>query len=203
VKIVIFGSTVMTAKVCRLLKEEHDIVGYIPSVKPNFPGDMSEFKRIQQLPEDYDIKLSIQFDRKIKKLENAFNLHTGILGDWGGCDILYHTLKSGHHEQGLTFHGLTSEYDYGPIISKVTYPVFTDDTPVTLYERMLNITPGFCTTALRTLENIGLDRVSECHQVKPRIFKRKVDIDPEGLEEYKQTYYRIYERLKLLGEINE
>lgn len=193
----------MTAKVCKLLKHSHDIVGYIPSVSPNFPGDMSSFKRLQEIPEYYDVKLSIQFDRKIKNLENSFNLHTGLLGDWGGCDILYHTIKNNHHEQGLTFHGLTSEFDYGPIVSKITYPVFPEDTPVTLFERMLNISPEFCKSALTTLENIGLDNAHRCTQIKPRIFKRRVDIDPTELREYEQTYHEIYERLKLLGEINE
>jgi methionyl-tRNA formyltransferase len=202
-KIIIFGSTVMTARVCNLIRDDHEIVGYIPSVKPNFPGDMSSFKRISKNLPDHDIKISVQFDRKIKNLENSFNLHTGLLGDWGGCDILYHTIKQQHYEQGLTFHGLTSEFDYGPIVSKITYPVLEGDTPATLYERMLNIAPTFCRSALLTLENIGLDNVQHCKKNKPRIFKRKVDVDPLELEEYKKTYHKIYEKLKLLGEIYE
>ena len=68
---------------------------------------------------------------------------------------------------------MTCDYDYGPIISKITYPVFDDDKVVDLYEKIINITPGFVMTSLALLDNIGLENVNDkCLSTKPRLFTK-------------------------------
>lgn len=181
------GSTYLTAKTCELLlsTKEHELVGYLPNQKPaTVPGKMPI--PVASGDQFYDIKLSVQYDMKIKSVDRAFNVHTGILPDWGGTDILYHTLKNKAKEQGLTFHAITDQLDYGPIVSKITYPVFKDDSMIDLYQRLAIICPHFVLSSLRLLESIGIERARECYQEKPTIYRRG-SVSQEDLEEYGKT----------------
>ena len=143
-RILLLGSTVLSAAVEAALPE---VVGHVPSVKPAFPGRM----RSPVVPETtpHDIKLSVQFDRKVVDIGNAYNLHTGLLPHYGGVDILHHTLENGDRQQGLTFHAMSDRFDAGPIISTITYPVLRADGVVELYQRMLAIAPTFCPVLAR------------------------------------------------------
>ncbi len=181
-KILIYGSTYLTQKVCCVLNKKYELVGYVPSSKPFIRGQMT----IPEAGENviHDIKLSIQYDKKIHNIDNAFNVHTGLLPEWGGCDILYHTLKKKSMEQGVTFHKMTHEIDYGPILSRMTYPVFEQDTVFTLYERLAAILPGFVLNALEVLENIGFEAANQCRMKKPQMYRRG-SIPQEDQEAYK------------------
>ena len=116
---------------------------------------------------------------------------------YGGVDILYHTLKSfGVYEQGITFHKMSRDFDYGQIISKVTYPACSRDTVLDLYKRLDAICPNFVLSSLKLLEILSEDDINKCYAEKPRIFKRG-KIDPEDDQEYKETLVELrnqYER---------
>lgn len=167
-KILIFGSTYITQKVVEhLLSRYFNIVGYVPSLVTSFPGKMPVEIREPNYP--HDIKLSIQYDQKIEDTDNAFNLHTGLLPDYGGCNILYHTIENGELEQGLTFHRMTEKFDEGPIIAKIVYPVLATDTIVDLYDKVATLAPKFTELCLGLLNWQG-------HTIKPRFYYRS-DID--------------------------
>ena len=146
---------------------------------------------------DHDIKLSLQYNKRIDNIENAFNVHTGLLPMYGGVDILYHTLKSfGVYEQGVTFHKMSRDFDYGQIVSKVTYPACSRDTVLDLYKRLDAVCPNFVLRSLKLLEVLSEDDINRCYAEKPRIFKRG-KIDPEDDQEYKDTLIELrkqYER---------
>ena len=116
-------------------------------------------------------------------IKNAYNVHTGLLPLWGGSDILYHTLKNKALEQGLTFHKMTERFDYGPILSKITYPVFPQDTILDLYERVTLICPYFVASSIKLLQSIGLRKSKQCVEDKPTFYLRG-KIAPEDKANY-------------------
>ena len=167
-KILICGSSYLTKRIIDYISPYYNLVGYIPSKSHLFSTKID--LPIVNFEVEYDIILSLQFDQKIKDTKNSYNLHTGLLPQWGGCDILYHTLKSNVKEQGLTFHKITSKFDKGPIISKISYPIFKKDTMIDLYKRMLEISPGFALSSLKLLEK--LDNPNNCPVLEPTLYKR-------------------------------
>lgn len=163
-KILIYGNTYLT-ELCvnQLLKDGYNLVGYIPSENPTFKGKIN--LPIVEETIDHDIKLSIQYDKKLITVKDAYNLHTGLLPNYGGCSILYHTIKNGETEQGLTFHKMGESFDEGAIISKITYPVLPTDKVADLYIRMCTIAPKFLLNALQILNIEGEVK-------KPTLYKR-------------------------------
>lgn len=184
-KILVFGSTFFTEIACRhlLITRKHELVGYVPnSRRITVPGNMPipEVSPMSQC----DIILSIQYDKIINDVDKSFNVHTGLLPQYGGVDILYHTLKNGETEQGITFHKITERLDFGPIISRISYPVFENDTVADLYKRMALILPSFVELALDILEMITLEGAAECHMIEPMIYK-----SGQILDEDQETYH--------------
>ena len=193
-KILIYGSTYITEVVVEELKKYFDLVGYIPSKKPIFSGHI-DLPIVDESIEK-DISLSIQYDRMILDIKNGFNLHTGMLPEYGGCDVLLHTIINGEYKQGLTFHKITDRFDFGPIILRSTYPVFRDDKIVNLYKRVCSLAPHVTRTALQLLEQIGLENVPGCYSEKPKIYKRGI-FDSYFSMMYKNSYQDIQDWIAL------
>ena len=194
-KILIYGSSSLAEKTISVLEKEYELVGHVPSENPVIAGKVN--LPVVDESVDHDIKLSLQYNKRINNIENAFNVHTGLLPMYGGVDILYHTLKSfGVYEQGITFHKMSRDFDYGQIISKVTYPACSRDTVLDLYKRLDAICPNFVLSSLKLLEILSEDDINKCYAEKPRIFKRG-KIDPKDDQEYKETLVELrnqYER---------
>ena len=168
--ILILGSTYLTELVVEKIKYKYNLIGYVPSLNPTRKGNIN-------LPEvsintDCDIKLSIQYDKIVKDTANSFNLHTGLLPNYGGTNILDYTVKNKEVEQGLTFHKMTKYLDYGPIISKVTYPVLIKDDAYNLYKRILQIGPSFAESCLELLKNMTMEEIDQCCKIKPTLYRR-------------------------------
>jgi methionyl-tRNA formyltransferase len=197
----IYGNTFLTAEVCQALvaygeqgtwgtASRYILIGYVPNRNaPTVPGKMPILEASDQalVTGAYDIGLSIQYDQMIVDSPRpVYNVHTGLLPMWGGCDILYHTLREKATEQGLTFHRITDRFDYGPILCKMSYPVLPGDTMLDLYVRLAAITPGFVIAALEMLGAMGHDWVEESPSYRPRLFHRG-EIAPEDREVYNET----------------
>lgn len=193
-KILILGNTPITF-VCtqRLLRENrHHLVGYVPSVAPTLKGRMDLLLNEAPLDAKCDLRLSIQYDRRLEPDGKTFNVHTGLLPRWGGTDLLYHTIQLKEREQGLTFHLVTDEIDGGNILSKVTYPVLPKETIVDLYSRMMTVAPSFVSASLDLLAHVGMFSAFLWEKHEPRVFKRG-QIDPEDREMYAQTLKQLKE----------
>ena len=169
-KILILGSTLLTENTIEILKDEYDLVGFVPSKKPTKEGCIN-LKRCC-IDEPCDIKLSIQYDLIVEDTSNCFNVHTGLLPQYGGTNLLDYTLINKEKEQGLTFHKMTDKLDYGPIIRKTTYPVLANDTVADLYKRSLTIAPNFVLNSLKLLESMSWDQISKCQKEQPTMYKR-------------------------------
>lgn len=173
-RILIYGSTKLTELCCKKIIESkrYEIVGYIENIRePLVRGNMGFIKKIENQEDvEFDIFLSIQYDKIIEKTEKGYNLHTGLLPEWGGRDIFLYTIKEKAKEQGLTFHKMVKKLDSGPIISKISYPVSRFDDESDLYDRQLFIAPNFIISCLILLEKINSKIINEINQIKPRIF---------------------------------
>lgn len=184
-RILIYGSTYLT-ELCvnQLIKDGYNLIGHIPSENPTFKGNIN--LPVVEETVEHDIKLSIQYDKKLITVNDAYNLHTGLLPEYGGCSILYHTIKNQAKEQGLTLHKMTENFDEGGIVSKITYPVLESDNVGDLYFRMCTIAPKFLSNALQLLPTVGKSN-------KPVLYK-KADI-PENTS--KKDVAEIKKRLEV------
>jgi methionyl-tRNA formyltransferase len=117
----------------------------------------------------HDIKLSVQYDKKLPADGKTYNIHTGLLPEYGGCNILSHTILNGEVEQGLTFHKVSDTFDGGEVLLKMVYPVLPTDTVADLYWKM-RITIGHF--AVLCMETVGW----KGHEQVPTLYKRK-DLD--------------------------
>lgn len=166
-KVQLYGSSVLTAVVAKhLLDAGVDVVGYIAS-NALFPGNMPVPEG--ELP--HDIKLSVQYDRKLPASENTFNLHTGLLPRYGGCNILSHTILNKEKFQGMTFHKINESFDSGEILCSMVYPVLEEDSVRDLYSKMMQTIGPFSLVCMKTIGWKG-------HEMKPTIYKR-ADLDSD------------------------
>lgn len=196
-KILIYGSSHLTVEACKILKNHYNLVGHIPSKDPVIAGIM-DIPVVSDTVE-HDIKLSLQYNRRMENVENAFNVHTGLLPNWGGQDILYHTLRQKAPEQGLTFHKMTPYFDYGEIISKSSYMVYENDTMVDLYGRMTQLFPSFVLGSLKLLESLSQKQIESSPKMQPILYKRG-QINLANMQEYKNTLPKLkslYEKNKI------
>ena len=169
-KVLILGSTLLTEKVVDLLKDHYDLIGYVPSKNPTKQGKINLPEK--SLDTKCDLRLSIQYDRILKNTKNSFNLHTGLLPLYGGTNLLDYTLLNKEKEQGLTFHKMTEKLDYGPIISKISYPVLPNDKVVDLYKRMLLLAPTFALSSLKILNSLPEEQINKCVKHVPILYRR-------------------------------
>lgn len=197
-KILILGSTHLTKLTCNLLSDHYNLVGYVSADRHPLTVKMNLPKVTEDI--EHDIKLSIQYTEKVLNIKKSFNLHTGLLPKWGGCDILYHTIKDKSDnytfEQGMTFHKMTNKFDYGPIISKATYPVLENDTMQDLYGKIEACLPSFALSSIKLLETMSENEVNECYSERPRIFKRGW-IDPVDSKMYSETLSKLKNKLNI------
>jgi len=178
-KVLMYGSTVLSATVAQaLLDAGIEVVGHVPS-DAVFPGEMP----VPLGEAEHDIKLSVQFDKKLSMAGHVYNLHTGFLPFYGGCNILSHTLKNNDKFQGLTFHKINDTFDGGEILCRMQYPVLPTDTVADLYHKMRVLIGPFAVMCMKT---IGWDG----HEQKPVIYKRAdldVETQKQHIEEIKQS----------------
>ena len=182
-KILILGSTILTELCVDKIKDYYNLVGFVPSVNPTRTGNI-DLPRVE-LDEPCDIKLSIQYDRMIKDTTNSYNLHTGLLPQYGGTNVLDYAIKNKSFEQGLTFHKMTEVLDYGPIISKTTYPILSGEKAVNLYRKLLLVGPNFLSSSLNLLESMTVEEVERCHKERPTVYKRGEFEISSKMKEYK------------------
>ena len=74
--------------------------------------------------------------------DRVFNIHPALLPKYGGKGMYgmhVHTavIAANEKETGVTSHRVNAEYDSGKIVAQTTVPVYADDTPEMLADRVL------------------------------------------------------------------
>jgi len=191
-RVLIYGSTYLTQKCVEYLLRypgNYELIGYIPAPYPTVPG-------IIPLPlvftsEPHDIGINLGYEQRIDPWDNVYNIHPGLLPEFGGCDLLHHTVVQQKIEQGITFQKMEESFDSGPILAKVTYPVFRDDDVLSLWQRVLRLYGPFVRYCLELLETFPLEKIVERPCIIPRRYKRgKIQ------EKYRIMYQNDIRRLK-------
>jgi len=90
----------------------------------------------------YMKKLPIEVINRYRN--RVVNIHPGLLPAFGGkgmygSRVHEAVIAYGAKISGITIHFVDEEYDHGPIISQVTVPVFDNDDPHTLAQRVLEV----------------------------------------------------------------
>lgn len=65
------------------------------------------------------------------------NIHPSLLPAFPGLDTHARALKNGARQHGASVHFVTADVDAGPIVIQATVPVYEDDSPEVLAERVL------------------------------------------------------------------
>jgi phosphoribosylglycinamide formyltransferase-1 len=69
-------------------------------------------------------------------LGKMINIHPSLLPKYPGLHTHRKAIEAGDEEHGTSVHFVTEELDGGPVILQAKVPVFTDDTPEQLQERV-------------------------------------------------------------------
>lgn len=156
-RILLFGNAYMTSLAERALAGFHTVVGHVPNKRCNFPGEMQSRPIAAELAHmaKYDIAISVLYDRRIEQgCRPIYNIHPATLPDFGGVNTSFWALRMGAKEFGWTCHEIVHDFDAGPILSKVTFPIVKGDTEATLYKRQASILPCFVRTCVKLIEEL-------------------------------------------------
>lgn len=131
--------------------ENHKIPFYHISTKTH-PNDLEREKYIEFLFEHHNINLVVLAgymkklpDAIIKKVNNmVLNIHPALLPKYGGegmygMNVHKAVIENKELFSGATVHQVNSEYDEGNILMQAVVPVYANDTPEKLAERVLKI----------------------------------------------------------------
>jgi phosphoribosylglycinamide formyltransferase-1 len=85
------------------------------------------------------------------------NIHPALLPEYGGkgmygMNVHKAVIDAGEKESGVTVHIIDENYDTGPIVAQAKVPVFENDTPETLAERVLEKEHEFFVEVLKRME---------------------------------------------------
>ncbi len=120
----------------------------VPSVIMDQSYRTSE-ERVMKLLEQFEINIIVLAgymllvpDWLTRRFENKIvNIHPALLPRFGGKGMYGHhvhnaVIQSGEKRSGITIHYVNEQYDQGDIIFQADCPVFPDDTPQSLAERI-------------------------------------------------------------------
>ena len=155
-----FGVLKGKAEVAAVISNKKDAYGLQRAVKNNIPAvfidrkiypDAGAFcgeikKRLTE--HKVDLVCLAGFLLKLEpSLTGSFkiiNIHPALLPRHGGKGMYGHfvheaVIKAGEKESGATVHWVDEQYDHGGAIIQQKVPVFSNDTPETLAERVLEV----------------------------------------------------------------
>ncbi len=107
--------------------------------------------------------LCVMYPRKLsdKMLElpqcGFYNFHGAPLPQYRGCTGHIWAILNGETQYGVTSHRMTAEFDRGPILKALQFPICPDETGITLHAKAVDMTFRlFCDTVtlLSSTENV-------------------------------------------------
>ena len=147
----------LNAKIQVVISSSPDAYGIKRAEQNNIPVTIAKYsdydssevfsnaiiKEIEKYPIDLIILAGFMHLLRIpdKYSEKVMNIHPGLIPSFCGKGYYGHhvhkaVIESGIKVSGCTVHFVDNEYDHGPIIIQRTVPVYEDDTPDTLAQRV-------------------------------------------------------------------
>ncbi len=147
----------LNAKIQVVISSSPDTYGIKRAEQNNIPVTIAKYpdydssevfsnaiiKEIEKYPIDLIILAGFMHLLRIpdKYSEKVMNIHPGLIPSFCGKGYYGHhvhkaVIESGIKVSGCTIHFVDNEYDHGPIIIQRTVPVYEDDTPDTLAQRV-------------------------------------------------------------------
>ena len=151
------GDKTLNAKIQIVISSSPDAYGLKRAKKNNIPATVVKYsdynsaevfsnaiiKEIEEYPIDLIILAGFMHLFKVpdKYSGKVMNIHPGLIPSFCGKGYYGHhvhkaVIESGIKVSGCTVHFVDNEYDHGPIIIQRTVPVYEDDTPDTLAQKV-------------------------------------------------------------------
>ena len=103
----------------------------------------------------------------------CFNLHASLLPRWRGAAPIHRAIMAGDKETGVQVMRMEAGLDTGPILLSEVTPINSDDTTVTLHDRLATIGASLLPRALSALDRGALtetpqseDGVTYAHKIE-------------------------------------
>ena len=79
----------------------------------------------------------------------CYNVHASLLPRWRGASPIQQAILHGDHETGITIMQLDAGMDTGDMLTRISCPIFSDDTAERLHDRLADLA---ATPLLNTLD---------------------------------------------------
>ena len=116
-----------------------------------------ECLRIKQMQADVMLVIAYGLLLPTEVLESpklgCINVHASLLPKWRGAAPIQRAIAAGDTHTGLTIMQMVDELDAGPILHQIKCEIKTDDTGVTLHDRLANIASQEIADILQRLQN--------------------------------------------------
>lgn len=148
------GTQIVNGEVVAVFSDKADAYGLERAKKSNIDASFIEPKTFESR-DLFDIELMTQIDtyqpdlivlagymRILSRefvshyLGKMINIHPSLLPKYTGLNTYQRAIEAGDIEHGTSVHFVTEELDGGPVILQAKVPVFSEDTPETLTERV-------------------------------------------------------------------
>ena len=141
-----------TIKICLVLFFYSSFSNFINFLKnrKNFSKKVNIVKKVDNLNR-YKFALSVNYSKKIKKIQKTYNFHLGSFASQRGSFIFYYKFIKNWKYIDLTFHKISKRYDANYIINKKKIFVNNKDAVeiITLYLNNLS----FVSTSINKIIN--------------------------------------------------
>ncbi|MFC1236096.1 phosphoribosylglycinamide formyltransferase [Vibrio sp. F74] len=148
------GTQIANAEVVAVFSNKADAYGLERAKQSNIDANFIDPKAFESR-DLFDIELMTQIDKYqpdliilagyMRILSREFvshylgkmiNIHPSLLPKYTGLNTYQRAIDAGDTEHGTSVHFVTDKLDGGPVILQAKVPVFSEDTPETLTERV-------------------------------------------------------------------
>lgn len=147
-----------------------------------FDSDQIDSEQLIELAAQVDVAVSVGCARLLKKREleaprfGTFNLHPAELPKYRGKHPDLFAIMDGQSRVGVTLHRMDTGIDTGPIVAQLTEPVLTDDTIVTMTDKLYSRGAVLLSELLADLANDSqIEQVSQARRFDPLDLRKIID----------------------------
>ena len=178
-----FGSTPTYSSIYQVLNEFN-----LPIFRFNSPNDAS----VESLIKAHEVDVIFNNQPRLLRAPvlNAarllcMNRHTSLLPRYRGIEPVFHAMREGESEIGVTLHSMTEEYDAGRILAQIK---FTASSSVfDCYQSAFDLTPILFDEAIANIRNaVSLGSVET---TATRIYKQPTVREIKQFKDLGRTYF--------------